>query len=61
MRTLYYNGNIYTGDPENPAASAMAVEDGKIVWVGYEPGEGNSGGSGLGEDSHGGKIGRAHV
>lgn len=56
MRTLYYNGNIYTGDPENPAASAMAVEDGKIVWVGYEPGEGNSGGSGLGEDSHGGSI-----
>ena len=40
MRTLYYNGNLYTGDPENPAASAMAVEDGTIVWAGNDS-EGN--------------------
>lgn len=39
MITLYYNGSLYTGDDENPRASAMAVEDGKIIWVGDGPGE----------------------
>lgn len=34
MKTLYKNGIFYTGDRECPSASAMVVEDGKIVWVG---------------------------
>lgn len=37
MKTLYYNGRLYTGDRENPEASAMAVEDGRIIWVGELP------------------------
>lgn len=39
MKTLYYNGILYTGDPENPRASAMMVEGGRILWVGGEPGK----------------------
>lgn len=34
MKTLYYNGHFYTGDEKKPQASAMAVEDGVISWVG---------------------------
>lgn len=39
MRTLYYNGSLYTGDPENPEAGAMVVENGEILWAGGKPGE----------------------
>ena len=37
MKTLYYNGDLYTGDPEAPRASAMVVESGRILWVGDAP------------------------
>ena len=32
MKTIFYNGKIYTG--ELPLAEAFAVEDGKFVFVG---------------------------
>jgi predicted amidohydrolase YtcJ len=32
--TIYLHGRIYTNDPANPWASAMAVRDGKIVCIG---------------------------
>jgi predicted amidohydrolase YtcJ len=32
--TLLHNGRIWTGDGTNPAASAIAIEDGRIVAVG---------------------------
>jgi predicted amidohydrolase YtcJ len=32
--TVIFNGNIYTVDKENPKAEAVAVKDGKIVFVG---------------------------
>ena len=37
MITRYYNGKLFTSDPVRPWASAMAVEDGQILWVGGEP------------------------
>ena len=37
MKTLYYNGSLYTGDPGFPMASAMTVESGVILWVGQDP------------------------
>lgn len=37
MRTLYYNGKLFTADPDRPWASAMAVEDRRITWVGDKP------------------------
>ncbi len=33
-KTLYCNGIVYTGDPENPFATAFAVEDGRFIYVG---------------------------
>lgn len=33
---LYKNGKIFTSDKENPYAEAMAVKDGRILWVGKE-------------------------
>ena len=33
-QTVYTNANIYTEDAENPTAEALAVSDGKIVFVG---------------------------
>ena len=32
MTTLYDNGKLFTADPARPWASAMAVENGDIVW-----------------------------
>lgn len=32
--TIYYNGNIYTVDPLQPSAHAMAVLDGKVLAIG---------------------------
>lgn len=37
MTTLYDNGKLFTADPARPWASAMAVENGDIVWVGDDP------------------------
>lgn len=37
MRTLYYNGKLFTANPDMPWASAMIVEDKTIVWVGDNP------------------------
>ena len=34
MKTVYYNGNVYTG--EMPLVSAFAVEDGKFVFAGTD-------------------------
>ncbi|MCB0549274.1 MAG: amidohydrolase [Phaeodactylibacter sp.] len=34
--TIYYNANIWTGDPEQPAAGALAVKDGKILFIGED-------------------------
>ncbi|MCB0694000.1 MAG: amidohydrolase family protein, partial [Saprospiraceae bacterium] len=31
---IYYNGNIYTVDPLQPGAQAMAIEDGRIIAIG---------------------------
>ena len=33
---LYRNGKIFTSDKENLYAEAMAVKDGKIVWIGKD-------------------------
>jgi len=35
-KELYYNANIYTADSDMPEATAMVVEDGKIVFVGND-------------------------
>ncbi len=32
--TIYYNGNIYTVDPLQPGAHAIAIQDGKVVAIG---------------------------
>lgn len=32
--TIYYNGNIYTVDPLQPYAHAMAIQDGKVLAIG---------------------------
>lgn len=32
--TIYYNAKIWTGDPEQPEAAALAVKDGKILFAG---------------------------
>ncbi len=32
--TIYYNGNIYTVDPLQPSAHAMAIQDGKVLAIG---------------------------
>ncbi len=34
--TLYMNGRIFTSDDNRPYAEAMAVKDGRIVWVGND-------------------------
>jgi len=34
MNTIFYNGNIYIGDQENPRATAMMVEGNRITAVG---------------------------
>ena len=34
MRTLFYNGNIFTGDPANPQATAFLTEQGTILGIG---------------------------
>lgn len=34
MRTIYYNGKVYTG--EMPLVSAFIVEDGKFVFAGSD-------------------------
>ena len=33
---VYYNGSIWTGDPANPSATAIAVGDEKILFVGAD-------------------------
>ncbi|MDO4496804.1 MAG: amidohydrolase family protein [Bacteroidales bacterium] len=33
-REVYYNAKIYTADANNPEASAIVVEDGKLIYVG---------------------------
>lgn len=33
---LFTNGNIYTQDAENPSAQAIAVKDGRVIWVGSQ-------------------------
>lgn len=35
-RIIYKNGNIFTADEEKPFAQSMAVEKGRIVWIGEE-------------------------
>ena len=35
---ILLNGNIYTGDRENPNARALAVREGKLIYVGDEAG-----------------------
>ena len=37
-RSDYKNANIFTADSEHPKASAIAVKDGKFVYVGDEAG-----------------------
>lgn len=37
MRTLYYNGRLFTADPKNRWASAMLVDGTTIAWVGTDP------------------------
>ena len=32
--SVYINGKIFTSDKEQPYADAMAVKDGKVVWIG---------------------------
>ncbi|MCF8238208.1 MAG: amidohydrolase [Saprospiraceae bacterium] len=32
--TIYFNGNIYTVDPLQPGAQAIAIQDGKVVAIG---------------------------
>lgn len=34
MRTIYTNGTIYTMDPQTPQATALAIENGRILAVG---------------------------
>ncbi|OGP78197.1 MAG: amidohydrolase [Deltaproteobacteria bacterium RBG_16_49_23] len=34
---VYLNGNIYTANDQNPRASAMAIKDGKFIYVGSHP------------------------
>ena len=34
MNAIFYNGRIYTGNPEQPEASALAVEGNRIAAVG---------------------------
>ncbi|WP_332692730.1 amidohydrolase [Halalkalibacter lacteus] len=36
MKKLFYNGFIYTSNPDQPHAEAMIVEAGKIVWIGNQ-------------------------
>src|SRR5688500_2038298 len=31
---IYFNGNVWTGDTQQPKAEALAIEDGSIVAVG---------------------------
>ena len=31
---IFYNGRIFTSNPEQPYAEAMVVEAGKIIWIG---------------------------
>ncbi|HNR07476.1 MAG TPA: amidohydrolase, partial [Saprospiraceae bacterium] len=35
---ILVGGNIYTGDRKNPKASALAVREGKLIYVGDEAG-----------------------
>lgn len=36
MEQVYYNGSIFTSNPDQLYASAIVVKDGKIVWVGEQ-------------------------
>ncbi|MFC0470392.1 amidohydrolase [Halalkalibacter kiskunsagensis] len=36
MKKLFYNGFIYTSNPNQPHAEAMIVEAGKIIWIGNQ-------------------------
>ena len=33
---IYVNGKIFTANPTQPYASAMAIRDGRIHWIGEE-------------------------
>ena len=36
-RHLFTNGNIFTSAGDQPCADAMAVENGRILWIGKQP------------------------
>lgn len=36
MNQLFFNGRIFTSNPDQPEASAMLVRDGRIVWIGEQ-------------------------
>ena len=37
-RKIFFNGRIFTSNPEQPYASAMVVSDGRIEWIGEQAG-----------------------
>lgn len=39
MKRLFYNAHIYTMNPDMPQATAMLVEDGRVLWTGDTVGE----------------------
>lgn len=38
MKKTYINGHIFVGDSEDHFANDMIVENGRIKWIGNDPG-----------------------